>query len=594
MKNDRSMTSLNLLCRFGCVVALVATAWLAAACSSDDIIEPQYEAPTAFRWTRAEDIETRNDFLRNFGVGYSYNAVRGEFCNWEDIRCQVVNRYKVRELEKSLNTTFFIIDQNESVSTSSQFNYSQRDYVANININSKESVSFGLYNGEKRRRQYVMEDGLQEKFYYSLDERIQKLNMTLQDASLLEAYESGHYEVLTRSFQQAVWHLSEQPAENIASVDSFINIYGTHVIVEAWLGGRLRIDLMNDMWRYNDQTKEEAWTTEEFLGASLGRDEHRHGNAAFTWLESGRLNIEVLGGDQSTLTSLLGEHQYDGTRTFSTEGVTEWRRSLKYVPSEELESTVELIDMRLRPIWDFVAAIDQEVAIRVKAAVLRDAALQQALLGERNFFDARFPVRYVTSKALMHTDGDQWQTVTRSDNDMQPQMVLIESGGRYIALVCREKIDGQKMWVAYPIYEGRLKLACGLGVSDDGRAWHVRWLGTQCYTESYGDVLQTDWFYVNGGGLDFFPQEGIKYDTPENRYHALPAMELSGGIRSNGSYVAAAYPVEKQGTTFVCRAPYDISCPFVGWTWNASLSLWLRDADYLYCYNPNEFRYIEP
>ena len=173
------MTSLNLLCRFGCVVALVATAWLAVACSSDDIIEPQYEAPTAFRWTRAEDIETRNDFLRNFGVGYSYNAVRGEFCNWEDIRCQVVNRYKVRELEKSLKTTFFIIDQNESVSTSSQFNYSQRDYVANININSKESVSFGLYNGEKRRRQYVMEDGLQEKFYYSLDERIQKLNMTL-------------------------------------------------------------------------------------------------------------------------------------------------------------------------------------------------------------------------------------------------------------------------------------------------------------------------------------------------------------------------------------------------------------------------------
>jgi hypothetical protein len=580
-----------MLRHLGCAVAIAATAWSAVACSNDDFTDVPSEAPTAFQWTRAEDMETRNDFLRNFGVGYSYNAVRGEFCNWEDIRCQVVNRYKVLELERRLNTTFFSIDQSESVSTSSLFNYSQRDYVANIDISSKEAVSFGLYNGEKRRRQHVMEDGLQEKFYYSLDERVQKLNMTLQDASLLEAYESGNYEVLTRSFQQAVWHLAGQPAGNIASVDSFINIYGTHVIVEAWLGGRLRIDLMNDMWRYNDQTKEEAWTAEEFLGASLGRDEHRHGNAAFTWLESGRLNIEALGGDQSTLTSLLGEHQYDGTRTFSTEGVSNWRRSLKYVPSEELESTVELIDMRLRSIWDFVAAIDPDVAIRVKAAVLRDAALQQALLGERNFFDTRFPVRYTTAEALIHTDGDQWQTVRRTDEATLPQTVLIESGGRYVAMVCREAIAGQMMWVAYPIYEGRLKLACGLGVSDDGRAWHVRWLGSRCYTEAYGDVQQTDWFYVNGGSLDFFPQEGIKYDTPENQYHALPAVELSGGIRSDGSYVAVSYPVEKQGTAFVCRAPHDIERPFVGWTWDNALGLWLRDSDYFYSYNPNELRF---
>ena len=588
------MKSLLKQCHSSHVVAIVAMTWLMAACSSDDFTDSSFEAQAPFRWTRAEDMETRNDFLRNFGVGYSYNAVRGEFCNWEDIRCQVVNRYKVLELEKRLKTTFFTIDQSESVSTSSQFNYSQRDYVANIDINSKEAVSFGLYNGEKRRRQYVMEDGLQEKFYYTLDERIQKLNMTLQDASLLEAYESGNYELLTRSFQQAVWHLAEQPAEQIASVDSFLNIYGTHVIVEAWLGGRIRIDLMNDMWRYNDQTKEEAWTAEEFLGASLGRDEHRHGSEAFTWIESGRLNIEALGGNQSTLTSLLGEHRYDGTRTFSTEGVTAWRRSLKYVPSEELESTIELIDMRLRPIWDFVAAIDPDVAVRVKAAALRDAALQQSLLGERNFFDTRFPVRYPTAEALMHTDGDQWQTVGRTDEATLPQMVLIASGGRYVALVCRETIAGQGMWVAYPVYEGQLKLACGLGVGDDGRAWHVRWLGSKCYTELFGDVPQTDWFYVNGGGLDFTPQEGIQYDTPENRYHALPAVELSGGIRSDGTYVATSYPVEKQGTTFVCRAPRDIPCPLVGWTWDTTRGLWLRGADYLYSYNPNELRYIEP
>ena len=587
-----SVTKFRYICL---AVILLMMAGVGVSCTSDETFPtPDISdgvGQGTFQWTRAEDVETRNDFLRNFGVGYSYNAVRGEFCNWEDIRCQVVNRYKVRELERQLNIPFFTTDQSESVSTNSRFNYSQRDYVANIDISSKEAVSLGLYNGEKRRRQYVLEDGLQEKYYYSLDERVQKLCMTLQDASLLEAYENGHYELLTRSFQQAVWHLANQPDGNIASVDSFLNVYGTHVIVEAWLGGRLRIDLMNDMWRYNDQTKEEAWTTEEFLGASLGRDEHRRGTDAFTWLEKGRLNIEALGGDQSTLTSLLGEHQTDGSRSFSTDGISQWRRSLKYVPSEELESTVELTDMRLRPIWDFVAAIDPDVAARVKAAVLRDAALQQSLLGERNFFDTRFPVRYEKAEAEMHTDGDQWIAVSRSDETGQPQMVYIESGGRYVAMVCRETIAGQQMWVAYPIYEGRLKLACGLGVGDDGRAWNVRWIGTTCHTEPFGDVPQSDWFYVNGGGLDFAPQEGVVYDTAENQYHVLPAVELAGGIRSDGSYAAASFPVEKQGTRFVCRAPRDIERPFVGWTWDNALGLWLRDTDYFYSYNPNELRF---
>lgn len=562
------------------------------SCNQDETEQPLCPMKGEFEWTRAEDVETRNDFLRNFGVGYSYNAVRGEFCNWEDIRCQVINRYEVRELEKRLGTTLLSIDQNESTSSTTMFNYSQRDYVANIDIQSREAVDLGLYNGEKRKRQYILEDGLQEKFYYTLDEQTRKLSMALQDASVIDAYERGNYTLFTRSFQQAVWHLAEQPEGGIASVDSFLNVYGTHVIVESWLGGRLRIDLMNDMWRYNDQTKEEAWSAEEFLGASLGRDEHRHGTDAFTWLENGRLNIEAFGGNQSSLTSLLGEHNADGTRTFSTEGISQWRKSLKYVSEEELESTVELIDIRLRPIWDFVEAIDPTVALRVKAAALRDAALQQSLLGERNFFDTRFPVRYSQSKALLHTDGKQWVTVSRNDEAAQPQMVCIESGGRYVAIVCREQINGVPMWVAYPIYEGKLKLACGLGVSDDQKTWQVRWLGTKCYTEALNDMPQTDWFYVNGGALALTPQEGIIYDTSANSYHDLPAVELAGGIQSDGSYQAFSYPVEKQGTLFVCRAPRDIT-PLVGWKWDDALGLWIRDTDYVYNYNPNELRYLE-
>ena len=48
---------------------------------------PSTPTPTPFEWTRAADRETYLSFLRNYGVGYSYNAVRGNYCSWDDIRC---------------------------------------------------------------------------------------------------------------------------------------------------------------------------------------------------------------------------------------------------------------------------------------------------------------------------------------------------------------------------------------------------------------------------------------------------------------------------------------------------------------------------
>ena len=245
---------------------------------------PSWLPAEGFQWTRAEDVSTYHDFMRNFGVGYSYDAVRGSYCDWNDIRCQVVNRAELERVQDWIHERLVVSAEYNTISTASKFNYSKRDYIANVELDLKQKVNLGLYHKEKRQRQYFIEDGIEETFYYSLDEDITMVDAYIADGSVLALYEYGYENLLTLSFVNAVRHLDETPATMIAPVDSFLNVYGTHVIVEAALGARLRVDLENYMWMYKDNVKEGAWTGKEFIDAVAGKDPNYREKDEYNWI----------------------------------------------------------------------------------------------------------------------------------------------------------------------------------------------------------------------------------------------------------------------------------------------------------------------
>jgi len=543
---------------------------------------PSWVPASGFEWTKAQDVETRTKFLRNFGVGYSYNAVRGSFCDWTDIRCQVVNRQPLEEFQILSGETFCVTNVSQAVSTYSQFNYSKRDYVSAVHLETDEKIDIGLYNREKRSRQDFLEDGVEESFYYNLSEEIIMADTYIVPGSIIYFYKHNEEcdNFLTLSFVNAVKHVAASDPSNLAVVDSLINVYGTHVITAAWLGGKIRIDLSNYMWRYKDTAKEDEWTAEEFLDAVNGKDESRTGKDEYTWLEHGKLNIMAYGGDQSSLTGLLGEHAPDGTRSFSVEGISQWRRSLVFDPDNESRSNVEMVDMRLMPIWELASAVDEEAAERIKAAIQQDVAVQQSLLGEGNFFDTSFPIRYPSARAEYHTK-DGWERFERVDSPEQPMIVNIVSGGRYVASVCHETIGTQDLWVCYPIYEGKIKMPCGVGVDSDGRAFMVQWIENSVTVLPTTSHDAADTFYITGGEIGVEPQEGISY-APS---WALPYIELAGGVQPDGTYDSQPYLVEREGANFVIRQN-PLPKNLVGWAQDGS-----RFADYVYLYMPNELRY---
>ena len=567
------------------------------ACSDDDLLSESGMTSTEFDdasvvsnrfcWVKSADRSSRSTFLRNFGVGYSYDAVNGEYCNWEDIRCQIINRSAVERFSEE--DLVYHDSGINTLSVSSKFSYSKHDYVVAIVMDTKEETDLGIYNAEKRKRHYVLEDGVQESFYYTHDETYTLASLAFDAAGVIEQcgteYENNHF--LTKSFIDAVLHLSNQPVASFASVDSFINVYGTHVITAASIGGQLRVDLKNDMFRYNDKVKDSEWTTEELFGAAENKEQHRQAED-YRWLESGQLYLTARGGDQSMLTSLLGEHKYDGTRTFSLDGISKWRNSLCYDPNDDANSNAELIAMQVLPIWEFVEIIDDEVALRVKSAVQRDVSIALKLLGDRNFFSTKFKATY-TDAQCHYKKNNTNVLYTATDSEDAPLVVNIEAGGRYVATVCHEQIGSQWMWVAYPIYEGVIKRACGRGIADDGSTWDICWIGNSCAARKlkYTVIPDETSFYISGGAIGITPQEGITYEES----HAIPYIELCGGIQPDGSARGTAFPVRNCNGEFRIDAPASVSPSFVGWHYDNTDQCWKQDSTYTFIYNPKEISY---
>ncbi len=583
------------------ILALAAVA-VTTACQSDDFTEElandtlEPVPSTGFQWVqRAEDVETRSRFLRNFGVGFSYDAVYGRSCNWEDIRCQIVDRAEVEKYNAKKGGRYFANVLGEYVSSNTKIEYSKRDYVANMSMQTKQEVDLGLYANERRSNQKFIENGVQEKFYFQTNERIVKVNARLDYRNVLYHFWEQQ-SMLTPSFRKAVEHIMDDYDNDPAVVDSFVNVYGTHVIIESQLGGALKIDLMNNSWRYRDEASDTTITTERFLTAVESKEDARN-ESGFTWIKDSKINITARGGDLEHLTGILGEFDYDGSRDYSFDGMSKWRQSIHFDADNEANATVEMIDMVVAPIWEFVDVINTTAAKRVRAAIEQDVSVQRELLGDNNFFDCRFPVSYSTAKCKWRKSTGEWVTETIKDTDAEPIIVNIESGGRYVAMVTHEKVDLKDnvtgkfirtlhLWMCYPIYEGKVNLACGVGVADDNIVYSVKWLAGKAQVEKMYEASSDGYFCINKGKID------VMTPDPETVYpdsHPIAYMELCGGVQPDGSYSSTANRVLKNKEEFYI--PKTGLTKVVGFEPDDANNRWKRSSDYTYIYNKNEVTY---
>lgn len=547
-------------------------------------------------------------FLRNFGVGYGYNAVSGRYCNYDDIRCQVLNRRQLERAAVNMQEKLFFADYTTRSFFRDTVAYSDHDYVAIFNLDENSSINCVVYSQEQTIRQNILEDGLRQNFYYCADETHQVARQWINVASTKAAMQAGldPRNLLTASFRDAVRHLGD--TNDPAAVDSFIRVYGTHVVVGAAVGGRLHIDLKNSMKRYSRRLQEEEFKSEDLLVAFKSRSENRQLSEQYAWVEDASINVTAYGGDQSALSQLVGPQRYDGSRRFDVASLSAWRSSITFVPDDEYASNAEMIDMEVVPIWEFV--FDADAAAKLRTRITSDAALARKLLGEKNFASCSFPLRHNEARCQVARRNGSWETVThRTGNRGDRHVVFVVSGGRYVAMQSYEYLSGpgvkgQYFWTVYPVYGTEVKLYCGLAVSEaDGSVYRLV-MGSDGYVrpQVLTGAEQVGWdatVYLNAGQLSLTAQQGYDYAPATPMLYVEPTH----GVNTDGTVDVSYAIVDKpSGNEFEIEIPADGPQDIVSqWTlvftgynkYKQLMNTYTRPADFAGNYNPREVRPVQ-
>jgi len=538
--------------------------------------------------TRAQ---TQTYFLRDHAVGYSYNALEGRECSIDEVRCQVVNREELDRLADKGYKFIYTVNEENKVSAGGSVYHSVTEYVQNAFLKATAKARITLIaGGEAKAKCDIFEDGTEDCFIVEANKEVSSGSYRM-DAYAVAELTRSHPETLTAPFREAVRQVSAAPENRWqACVDSFINVYGTHVVTYAEMGGSLDVLVQINEKRFKTQEKIEVELSADAL-AGLFKGAWKSDKTAsdYEFMQDARCNITARGGDVSLLNRLSSLNAYNVAAS-DTSALSLWQRSVVFNADDFSKSTAAVIDMDFTPIYELV---NDSVAYRRLSATI-DGNVQGLidLMGNRNFVNVSFP--YDRNKKVSAVFDYTGYTYTTSSTN--PAVTDIIFAGRHIATICKEQVNdidtSEYVRIVYPIYEGRIQLANGL-TYHNGHAYRVAWRNDQCTVTDLGEQTKPTTVYITAGVPSFTAYENISYAAG----HLLLGLEIDtpflpdGTTNSNAnSYLVKKigghfYLPESKGNNTITGIP--------NWSYDTETEMMKRDNNYIYIYNPNEMRYYE-
>lgn len=547
----------------------------------------------------ARSATSANNFVRHHGVGYSFEAVNGKFCDLSYLRCQVLNHAVLSEVNRRPDVLYDLIEEDPTLSETEDERYtatSLEDYIHRSHFSANADAQIVLFGGDISATFDVFEQGTNETYIMHEATMLKRgyYHMELED---IKNYTDRYPNLLTSSFRHAVEALGKTDTTDWKAVDDFIETYGTHIVTTALLGAKLSIDVQVETKKY--QT---LYSDKLDFNVSLSELWKHHGSSSeeteeYTVLKDCKCRVDVLGGDVSIVKPIIGLTTFGSTNGDIDENmVQDWMSSVRYDADNLADSNTELINMEVTPIWELIA--DQTTAERVQARIEGNAALMQQLLGNRNFINTSFPA---IPKTVTCRIG---QEKCSFDN---PDVVDIISSNRYIATVCHELVPEisreEKVWVAYPIYEGYAKLTNGLCLYNDS-AYSVSWMNNRYQIKNLG-YNKGETIYMTLGMLGTNKASNMEY---QKSYPVL-GCERPGGIDINGQLAGNVAKVCKwfghfyllNNTSRYDNIPnwsYETTLPpeaevYPQWIDDSYRNRMRRNDDYVYIWNPTEIGYYE-
>jgi len=309
----------------------------------------------------------------------------------------------------------------------------------------------------------------------------------------------------TDAFTDRLWHIQHATgSQRNKLIEQLLVDYGTHVIIQADLGGRIDYTFaMQKTTAFNSvqEMKEEIDYT---LGRIADSDRTDKSRMPVT-SKSHSGAITVAGGSEATRRQLEADIRgLNGNSQINPGHITDWLASINYSPNPENDPNLEVIHFEVIPLWDLVwDSLRDDIRNATFAMVSRsDCALPASFTGT-DIYEIQADGR---DRDLFNFPNDQ---TTNSPND-QSLCRLLYFDGEPVLEVCSEYVPkirtDERVTIVYPIYKQQIRLNQGLFLGDGiHQPAQVGFSKGDCYVFSIpelnpGEHINT-FYYVNGNLL---------------------------------------------------------------------------------------------
>ena len=570
------------------ILILLAALMLLAGCS-DDLLPEEGTAPppgadmSKFWYSRSRSAHENGVMMRHHALGFSYQAISGEKCNVGDVMCQVLN---LDYLER--NRLCITSDETETVNSS----YVQRgvaDYVHGTTWQTNLSTDLVLYQGEKRKQHFLIETINDSTLIMNNTLGLRTSQSSIRLDQLLDSEDmpgelSEHTdEVLSENFRYALRKLMADRA-NVAVIDSFLNIFGTHVVTSVDIGGTCDLSVKTSKRLVSTYLEEQEYSKDAvnlFFKKMESIEKLSNQTSYRNLFKTAEIDLKVRGGDLSHFDRLIADPSFDNAQA-SYGNYKAWTESLVKNVGKGWDEGAELIDMEVTPIYEFIP--DKDLAKRVKVRMEASAQDMRDLYGDRNFTNAKLNIPYfgnisygfipcVLSNKDMRRFKNGFLHVV-PDGAGEPSKIVAATYKEYIPELVKDA-HTWPIYVTYPVYENRIQLTEGIATFNR-RLARVKWLYDRYEVQVLENCLllyyDADLYLYQGRLFDKKPGiPGIEWSDVV----LMPDYAWAGSVGSDGSISqsTSVHPVIKLFDKFYLKDNTSKIFNLPGWHYNDNLNL---------------------
>ncbi len=455
------------------------------------------------------EVEGLNTSTRGYAVGYSYDTV-GEYANPNSVRMEVFDTKALIEDEVlAVNTSQVSLTDYTITGSSISEMTNQLAVQANVNggygkFKAEASASFNMDHAESNEYEYATT-------YFDL---------TVRKASLSKDLEKLKDDYMTDDAYVAINGIETTNARGVPKTaypsnnegfKRLIENYGTHVIVDAGLGGRIRYSMEIDISKIESSYDAKAFIKASYSNAfasASGSVDEQFKQSFEENKESVTIRLNVLGGDESASKKLGLEGG------FSKENLADWVQS---VTADNL-ALVSFSRTSLVPLYELV-----ERNATADHGGFDGEARYQAL---KTYMEGQMVNDFAPSKCGTVTEFEipDFKKSYRSSNNyfslpfnINTLIQDIMLGGQWVGQICEEFIPeinrNERVVVVYPVISNTPRYNMGVFLGDNThKPARVAWNGTTVAIQEYADLEfgQATKLYLRGATVTPAPAEATE------------------------------------------------------------------------------------